>query len=243
MLLYTLRRGSTVYSLSIGDDALSDEFDPAAPHEARYPRALEPKDVIFFQKDTFAPKTSATEGDGDGDGPTTSSIVAEIVDLDWERWGGDRLAITFRIRSESGASSKNEIALYSVTQDNRFGHQSMRMAFALLGKVATQEQPGGGKARPILASFAAVPHALRALSRPGMAEHACLDALLGVLWGDDEDAGGGGGDEGVSLGAAAVTWTPLIFRDPAAGAAPSAAAAVGRAAAASHALSQTGGGS
>ena len=111
--------------------------------------------MIFFQKDTFAPKSTAASSEGDGDdddddddedetdGSTSSNVITEIVDLDWERWGGDRLAIVFRIRSsESTGSGKTEVALYSVTQDNRFGPPP-RMAFALLGKVATQEAEGG----------------------------------------------------------------------------------------------------
>lgn len=131
------------------------------------------------------------------------------------------------------------------------------MSFALLGKVAKQDDSGAGaRQRPLLASFAPTPQSLRSLNRPGMMEHACLDALLGVLWagsGEEQDGDGIGsesameervGEEGSSggagLGAATVTWTPMIFRDPAAGATESAAAALGRANAARHALALAG---
>jgi hypothetical protein len=258
VLLYTLRRGATVYSISIDSDAIADEFDPAAPAEARYPRALEPKDVIFFQKDTFAPKSCTSDREdvkgGGGGGANVGGEQrareqqVEIVDLAWESWGGDRLAIVFRDGSRRPASS--EVALYSITQDSRFGPPP-RMSFALLGKVARQNADGRG-ARPLLASFVATPHSLRSLNRPGMNEHACLDALLGVLWtgGEDDDErrtpagaatrGDGAAAPATALGAATVTWTPMIFRDPAAGASPSAAATLGRANAARHALALAG---
>ena len=258
VLLYTLRRGATVYSISIDSDAIADEFDPAAPAEARYPRALEPKDVIFFQNDTFAPKSCTSDReDANGGGGGGANVGGEqraqeqrveIVDLAWESWGGDRLAIVFRDGSRRPASS--EVALYSITQDSRFGPPP-RMSFALLGKVARQNADGRG-ARPLLASFVATPHSLRSLNRPGMNEHACLDALLGVLWtgGEDDDErrtpagaatrGDGAAAPATALGAATVTWTPMIFRDPAAGASPSAAATLGRANAARHALALAG---
>lgn len=260
VLLYSLRRGATVYSLSIGVDAMADEFDPAAPAEARYPRALEPNDVIFFQKDTFASKSCTSDRtDGSGDDDATGGEKhrrqiqqVEIVDLAWESWGGDRLAIVFRDRPivatrAAEQSLTAEVALYSITQDSRFGPPP-RMSFALLGKVAKQDAGGRG-ARPLLASFAAVPHSLRALNRPGMSEHTCLDALLGVLWtgldGEDDEGTAVAGSvteagEGEALGAATVTWTPMVFRDPAAGASQSATAALGRTNAARHALAVAG---
>ncbi len=258
VLLYTLRRGATVYSISISADAIADEFDPAAPAEARYPRALEPKDVIFFQKDTFlAPRsrTNRTDGGSTAEEGTqrTQGQEVEIVDLAWESWGGDRLAIVFRDRPTADGVQRpltSEVALYSITQDSRFGPPP-RMSFALLGKVAKQTADGRG-AHPLLASFVATPHSLRSLNRPGMNEHACLDALLGVLWtgagGETEDertevsgAGMGlGNGAAATLGAATVTFTPMIFRDPAAGASQSAAAALGRTNAARHALALAG---